>query len=163
MNLPSTQLTSHVTFIMKSPKITPFLWFNKDAEKAAEFYTTLFPNSKIISNSPFISTIDIDGQRVSLMNAGGQFPQTEAFSFHISCKDQKEVDYYWNGFVNSGGKESQCGWIKDKWGVSWQVVPQALVKMNQSGESAKIQKMTEAMMKMSKLVVKDLEKAFNSL
>src|SRR4051812_38204509 len=115
------------------PKITPCLWFDGQAEEAAELYTRVFPDSKIGTITRYgpdmpgpegqILTVEftLDGQEFVGLNGGPQFPFTEAISFQISCADQAEVDHYWNGLMEGGGEESQCGWLKDPYGVSWQV------------------------------------------
>lgn len=122
------------------PRITPWLWFDMNAEDAARFYTTIFPNSKIgqvtryLEGAPTggdmqippgtVMTVEfyLDGQVFYGLNGGPQFPFTEAVSFQIDCADQEETDYYWNALTADGGEESECGWLKDKFGVSWQVV-----------------------------------------
>ncbi len=119
-------------------KITPFLWFDSQALDAAKFYTTIFPNSKIHGEEQFensgpdekqtiqIVSFVLDGQEFQAMNAGPVFQFSESVSWFIDCKDQEEVDYFWEKLTADGGSESQCGWLKDKYGMSWQVVPQVL-------------------------------------
>ena len=107
------------------PAITPSLWFDNNLEEAARFYTSVFPNSRVESMSAQTGTFVLDGTRFLGINAGPQFPFTEAVSFMVSCKDQDEVDYYWDRLVE-GGQESQCGWLKDRYGLSWQIVPDRL-------------------------------------
>ena len=155
------------------PKITPFLWFEKEAEAAAKLYTTIFKNSKILKVNYFFedphgrkaSTVEfeIDGQRVIALNGGPHFKQTEAFSFVIDCADQAEVDYYWDKFLSSGGKASQCGWLKDQFGVSWQVTPRILIELNTSPNREAAQRAWQAMLKMTKIDIAALKKAFDRI
>lgn len=143
-------------------KITPFLWFNNQAKEAAEFYCSLFKNSKILSASNLVVEFELDGMKISALNGGPQFKFTEAVSFLIHCDGQEEVDYFWNNLTADGGKESQCGWCKDKYGLSWQIVPQQFMNMMKSGNPEKSQKVMIAMLKMKKFIIADLESAFNS-
>lgn len=147
-------------------KITPFLWFDKEAREAAKFYTSIFKDSKI--NSPQtledtpsgavdIINIELFGQEFTLMSAGPQFKFSEAISFVINCDGQEEVDYYWEK-LTAGGEESQCGWLKDKFGVSWQVVPKQLNEALSNHDPVKAKSAMEAMLKMKKIVIVDLEK-----
>jgi predicted 3-demethylubiquinone-9 3-methyltransferase (glyoxalase superfamily) len=110
---------------MKMHRITPFLWYDDQAEDAAKFYCPIFKKSKIHSISPMTVTFELDGQMFYALNGGPHFKFNPAVSFFINCKDQKEVDYYWNKLLK-GGHPSQCGWLQDKYGLSWQVVPAAL-------------------------------------
>lgn len=149
-------------------KITPFLWFDKEARQAAKFYTSVFKDSKtkspqILEDTPSgtvdIITIELFGQDFTLMSAGPQFKFTEAISFVIDCEDQAEVDYYWDKLTADGGEESQCGWLKDKFGVSWQVVPRQLNECLGNPDPEKAGKAMQAMLKMKKIVIEDLKKA----
>ena len=106
-------------------KITPFLWFDGQAGEAAKFYTSIFKNSKIISVSPMSAAFELAGQKFLALNGGPQFKFTEAISFLVSCETQKEIDYFWEK-LSAGGEKSRCGWLKDKFGVSWQIVPPIL-------------------------------------
>jgi predicted 3-demethylubiquinone-9 3-methyltransferase (glyoxalase superfamily) len=154
-------------------KITPCLWFDGNAEEATKFYVSVFPNSKITEiahyseagpgkpGSVLIVVFELDGVRFTALNGGPNFKFSEAVSFQIPCKDQKDVDYYWDKLA-AGGSESQCGWLKDKYGLSWQVVPTKLIELNMQGEPAKLKRMNEAMFKMKKLDIEALEKAYNS-
>ncbi len=151
-------------------KITPFLWFEKDAEKVALYYTSIFKDSKIKDRSVFddtpsgtveIITIELFGQDFTLMSAGPLFKFTEAVSFVIDCQDQKEVDYYWEKLTADGGEESMCGWLKDKYGLSWQIVPRQLNEMVGDKDKEKAGRATQAMLKMKKIVISDLKKAFD--
>jgi len=145
-------------------KITPFLWFDSDAEEAAEFYLALFPGSKKISElrskgvGPWpagaIATITIElmGQRVTMMNGGPGHPHTDTFSFTVACKDQAEIDHYWER-LTEGGAEVACGWLRDRFGLSWQIVPERI------GELLAHPKAMAAMMQMKKFDIAALEAA----
>jgi len=141
---------------MKVQKITPFLWFEKGAEDAAQFYATVFKNSKIIGINPMVTTIELEGLQIMILNGGPHFKLNESFSLFISCDTQDEIDYYWNK-LTEGGKESQCGWLVDKFGVSWQVVPTVLGKL--MSDPNKSQRVIDAFMKMKKFDIKKLEEA----
>lgn len=152
------------------PTITPSLWFDDDLEEAAEFYISVFPNSKIEGMNRYTEagpgtpgdvvsgTFVLDGTRFVGINGGPQFPFTEAVSFMVNCKDQDEVDYYWDRLLD-GGQESQCGWLKDKFGVSWQIVPDRLFELINDSDPARAAAATKAMLGMRKIVVADLEAA----
>ena len=151
-------------------KITPFLWFDKEAGEAAAFYTSLFPNSKMLSPAIYSDTpsgtvdiysIELSGQQFTLMNAGPTFKFNEAISFVIDCKDQEEVDYYWDRLTADGGEESMCGWLKDKFGVSWQVVPRRFNELVNDDDKEKAERVVQAMLKMKKLDIAQLEKAYD--
>jgi predicted 3-demethylubiquinone-9 3-methyltransferase (glyoxalase superfamily) len=152
-------------------KITPFLWFDQLAGEAAAFYTSLFPNSKMVSPESFndtpsgtvdIYTIELSGQQFTLMNAGPTFKFNEAISFVIDCIDQEEVDYYWDRLTADGGEESMCGWLKDKFGVSWQVVPRRFNELVSDDDEKKAGRVMQAMLKMKRLDIAALERAYNS-
>jgi predicted 3-demethylubiquinone-9 3-methyltransferase (glyoxalase superfamily) len=152
-------------------KITPFLWFDGKAEEAIRLYTSIFKNSKIHrinywgEGTPFpkdqvmTGTFEIDGQQFHAFDAGPMFRFTEAISMLVECKDQEEVDYYWNALTANGGEESQCGWLKDKFGLSWQIIPKALMEYNNDPDRAKATRVMQAMMKMKKIIIADLDKA----
>lgn len=151
-------------------KITTFLWFEKEAGEAANFYTSLFPDSKMLSQESHtgtpsgsieIYTIELAGQEFSLMSAGPEFKINEAISFIINCVDQEEVDYYWDRLTANGGEESMCGWLKDRFGVSWQVIPVRLNELLQDSDKEKADRVLQAMLKMKKLNVAEFEKAYN--
>jgi predicted 3-demethylubiquinone-9 3-methyltransferase (glyoxalase superfamily) len=155
---------------MTIQKITPFLWFDKEAGKAAALYASLFPNSKMLSPESYndtpsgtvdIYTIELSGQQFTLMNAGPQFKFNEAISFVIDCQDQEEVDYYWDRLTADGGEESMCGWLKDKFGVSWQVVPRRFTELMNADDKEKTERVMQAMLKMKKLDIAALEKAYH--
>jgi predicted 3-demethylubiquinone-9 3-methyltransferase (glyoxalase superfamily) len=150
-------------------KITPFLWFNDNAGEAIEFYTSVFKNSKVgrvvrygdagpgPKGTIMTGTIELEGQAFHLLNGGPVFNFTPAVSFFINCENQEEVDYFWEK-LSEGGKKDRCGWLVDKFGLSWQVVPKQLSMLFDS-EPAKAQRVMAAMMKMNKLIIKDLEEA----
>ena len=148
-------------------KITPFLWFDTQAEEAMNFYVSLFKNSKVnnISRGPdgraFIVSFELDGQEFMGLNAGPQFKFNEAVSMYVDCKDQAEVDFFWNAFTADGGEESMCGWCKDKYGLWWQIVPKQLGELMGDPDPEKSKRVTDAMLKMQKIIVADLEKAYN--
>jgi len=149
------------------PKIHPFLWFDDQAEDAAEFYVSLFPNSKILSvqrNGPDGSILtvafELDGQAVTGLNGGPMFRHSEAFSFVIDCDGQDEVDRYWAALTADGGAESQCGWCKDRFGLSWQVIPKQLFETIGGPDKAGAQRALDAMMQMGKLDVARLQAAY---
>jgi len=148
-------------------KITPFLWFDTQAEEAMNFYVSLFKNSKVkdISRGPdgraFIVSFELDGQEFMGLNAGPQFKFNEAVSMYVDCADQGEVDYLWNALTADGGEESQCGWLKDKYGLSWQIVPRQLTELMGDPDPVKSQRVMDAMLKMQKIIVADLQKAHN--
>jgi predicted 3-demethylubiquinone-9 3-methyltransferase (glyoxalase superfamily) len=155
-------------------KITPFLWFNDNAEEAVKFYTSVFKKSKIgkiarydeagekaagrPAGSVMTIEFEIEGQDFIALNGGPHFKFNEAVSFVVSCKTQTEVDYYWNK-LSADGKEVQCGWLTDKYGLSWQIVPTILGELLTSNDAAKSQRVMEAMLKMVKLDIKKLQAA----
>ncbi len=141
------------------PKITPFLWFDGKAEAAAKFYTSIFKNSEIESISPMSATFQLAGQKFIALNGGPQFKFTEAISFFVSCETQKEIDYFWEE-LSAGGEKSRCGWLKDKFGVSWQIVPRILGDMLKDEDAGKSQRVMQAMLKMDKLDIKKLKQAY---
>ncbi len=152
-------------------KITPFLWFDGQAEEAIILYTSLFKNSKIINiaywgeGSPFpkdqvmTGTFELDGLRFYAFDAGPQFKFTEAMSLFVNCETQEEVDHFWNKLTEDGGQESRCGWLKDKFGISWQIIPTALMELMGDKDQAKAGRVMQAMMTMKKIIIADLEKA----
>ena len=145
---------------VSTPRITPFLWFDNKAEEAVKFYTSIFKNSKIIQLHPLVSTFELDGQRFMALNGGPQFKFTEAISLFVGCETQEEVDYYWTKLLKDGGKEDMCGWLKDKFGLSWQIVPSILGKLMSDPNHEKTEKVMQAMLKMKKLDIKILKQAY---
>ena len=153
-------------------KITPCLWFDGHLDEAVRFYTSVFPGAKagrssaygegapLPKGTPMVAYIELFGQEFMLLNGGPMFKFTEAVSFVVDCKDQAEVDYYWNALLAGGGVESQCGWLKDKYGLSWQIVPQALGRLMGDPDPVKSNRVMQAMLKMIKLDVAELERAY---
>jgi predicted 3-demethylubiquinone-9 3-methyltransferase (glyoxalase superfamily) len=154
-------------------KITPFLWFDGKAEEAISLYTSVFKNSKIINISywgkggPFPEgqvmngIFELDGQQFYAFDAGPQFKFTEAISFFVNCETQEEIDHFWNKLTADGGQESMCGWLKDKFGVSWQIVPPVLGEMLGDKDKARAGRVMRSMMGMKKIIIADLKKAYN--
>ena|SRR5918911_1575000 len=153
------------------PRITPFLWFDTEAEEAAEFYCSIFPNSKITAVSHYseagprpagmVMTVSfvLDGQDYVALNGGPEFKHSEAFSLLINCADQAEVDYYWEKLTADGGEESQCGWLKDRFGLSWQVTPEGMMDVIRSDDPVRTQRAMQAMFGMKKLDLAALQAA----
>jgi predicted 3-demethylubiquinone-9 3-methyltransferase (glyoxalase superfamily) len=153
-------------------KITPFLWFDEEAEEAMDFYTSIFKNSKVIGVSRYgeagpgepgtvmIATFEIEGQRFTALNGGPRFKFNEAISFEIDCEKQEEVDYLWESLTASGGEPGMCGWLKDKYGLSWQVVPRILGELMGDEDREKVKRVTEAMLSMRKIEIAELQRAY---
>ncbi len=151
-------------------KITPFLWFDTRAEEAAKFYASVFPNSKILKTARYgeagpgpkgsVMTVEFElaGQRMIALNGGPHFKFTEAISLSVDCKDQKEVDHYWTK-LSQGGQESMCGWLKDRYGLSWQVNPAILGELLSGPDAKKAKRVMEAMLKMKKIDIAALKAA----
>jgi predicted 3-demethylubiquinone-9 3-methyltransferase (glyoxalase superfamily) len=142
-------------------KITPFLWFDGKAEEAAKFYTSIFRNSKIESLSPMSASFHLDGVEFIALNGGPQFKFTEAISFFVRCETQEEIDYFWER-LSAGGSKEQCGWLKDKFGVSWQIVPPVLGEMLNDEDQQKSQRVMQAMLGMGKLEINRLKEAYTN-
>jgi len=155
-------------------KITPFLWFDGKAGEAIDFYTSVFKNSKVVQVARYgkgapggmegevmTGTFELDGQQFMALNGGPMFQFTPAISMFVSCEDQAEVDHFWEA-LSAGGEKSRCGWLKDKFGVSWQVIPKMLGNVLYSNDAAASQRAMAAMMKMGKLVIKDLQDAYDT-
>lgn len=152
-------------------KITPFLWFDTEAEEAANFYVSLFPNSRITNVTHYgdagpgakgrVMTVSFElaGLPVTALNGGPQYKPSEAVSFSVDCADQAEVDRYWNALTTNGGEEGPCAWCKDKYGFSWQIVPSALPRLLGNPDPKKSQAAMQAMFKMKKIIIADLEAA----
>lgn len=149
-------------------KLTPCLWFNGKVEEALDFYTSVFKNAKVKEVSHYgggpmegqilTATFDIEGQGFMILNGGSHFTPNEAVSFAIDCKDQEDIDYYWNNLTSNGGQESMCGWLKDPYGISWQVVPSEINElMNNSRLNSG--KVMEALMQMKKIDLQKLREA----
>lgn len=153
-------------------KITPCLWFDGKVEDALKFYTSIFKKGKVGSISRYgdgvpgkkgailTATFELAGQEFMILNGGPEYPHTPAVSFVVTCKNQKEIDHYWKKLLKGGGKEVECGWVTDRFGVSWQVVPARLQKMITGKHEARRDRVMKALMKMVKLDLKALEKAY---
>jgi predicted 3-demethylubiquinone-9 3-methyltransferase (glyoxalase superfamily) len=153
------------------PKISPFLWFHDQAEQAATFYVSLFPRSRIVkvarygeggpmpAGTAMTVQLELDGQAITALNGGPHYTLSPAFSFVIDCKDQDEVDHFWNRLIADGGQESQCGWLTDRFGLSWQVVPSVLAELLTDRDPARARRAMEAMMTMRKLDIAALQRA----
>ena len=152
------------------PTITPFLWFNDQAEEAMNFYVSIFKNSRAGSvtrygdagpgpkGSVMTANFQLEGQEFTALNGGPQFPFTEAVSFVVHCETQQEIDHYWDK-LTTGGRPSQCGWLKDKFGLSWQVVPAVLPRLLKDADPKKSQRVMKALMQMTKLDIARLQEA----
>jgi predicted 3-demethylubiquinone-9 3-methyltransferase (glyoxalase superfamily) len=152
-------------------KITPFLWFDNNAEEAINLYTSIFKNSRIVSTTRYgeagpgpkgsvmTATFELDGLEFMALNGGPEFKFTEAISLFVNCETQEEVDDLWEK-LSEGGEKGRCGWLKDRFGVSWQIVPTALGQMLQDKDPEKSKRVMEAMLKMGKIDIKTLEQAY---
>ena len=157
---------------MSDPKITPFLWFDDNADEAVAFYSAIFPDARVIeeqrypegapgpTGSLMTATFELAGQRFVALNGGPAFGFTEAVSFFIRCDSAEEVDHYWEALLADGGQPSQCGWLKDKFGLSWQVVPAKLTQYLSDPDPVKAQRVMQAMLQMSKIEVSALDAAY---
>ena len=150
---------------LSTSKIMPCLWFDTEAEAAANLYVSVFKNSRILSTTRYsagsVMTVEfeLEGQKFLGLNGGPHFKFSEAVSFQIFCETQAEVDYFWDKLTADGGVESNCGWLKDKFGLSWQVVPTALMEMLKGSDAAAAQRVTKAFMQMKKFDIAALKKA----
>lgn len=158
---------------MAGRKISTVLWFEKGGAEAAKFYTSLIPNSRVVgefsppmgdmgqpTGEPLVIDFELDGVPYQILNAGPHFKQTEAVSIMVQTEDQAETDRLWNALTADGGQESMCGWLKDKWGVSWQITPVALLRATTSDDRAAAKRAMDAMMKMRKIDIATIEAAF---
>jgi predicted 3-demethylubiquinone-9 3-methyltransferase (glyoxalase superfamily) len=153
-------------------KITPFLWFDDKAEEAMNFYVSIFRNSKVLSVTRFgdagpgpkgavmTASFELDGQPFTALNGGPQFPFTPAVSFVVNCETQQEVDQYWEKLTAGGGSPESCGWLKDKYGLSWQIVPTALPQMLKDTDAQRSKRVMQALMQMKKIDVARLKQAY---
>jgi predicted 3-demethylubiquinone-9 3-methyltransferase (glyoxalase superfamily) len=151
-------------------KITPFLWFDTEGEEAAKFYTSVFPNSRIVDIAYYGSagprpegtvmtvSFELDGQRFVALNGGPEFTFNESISLQVDCETQDEVDDFWSR-LTEGGEEGPCGWLKDKYGLSWQIVPRRLVELLSDPDKEKSQRAMKAMLEMKKIEIDELERA----
>lgn len=148
-------------------RITPFLWFNNNVDEALAFYTSIFENSEVIDSTregehvPSVKTFRLANQSFLAMNGGPGHPFTWAISLSVDCKDQAEVDNYWSKLLEGGGEEEQCGWLKDRFGMHWQIVPEILPRLMNDPDREKANRVARAMMKMAKLDVAGLQKAYD--
>lgn len=146
--------------------IYPHLWFNGQAEEAMEFYRSVFKDSRLLARTelpnPELSVVrfELGGLQIAALNANSRVPYNEAFSFLVETGDQEETDYYWNALIADGGKEQPCGWLTDKFGVFWQVTPAILLKMIADVDKDKAERVMQAMYKMKKIIIADLERAY---
>lgn len=152
-------------------KITPCLWFDTEGEDAANHYTSIFPNSRIThvarygaagprpEGSVMTVEFELDGQKFVALNGGPNFTFNEAVSFQVSCEDQAEVDHYWSKLTEGGGEEGPCGWLKDRFGLSWQIIPKRLPELLADSDREKSQRVMAAMLEMRKIDVEGLERA----
>lgn len=147
-------------------KITPCLWFDNNVEEAVEFYKSVFPGTKLLRRDKMpdgktvVVVFEIDGQKFMALNGGPAFKQTEAFSIVVSCKTQAEVDSLWTKLTADGGQESMCGWLKDKFGVSWQITPDVLIERMLDKDPAKSKRVMDAMLQMKKIDIQKIEDAY---
>lgn len=140
-------------------KIYPCLWFDGNAKEAAEFYCSVFPNSKILNETPVVVNFELNGAKFMGLNGGPEFKFTEAVSFVINCGTQEEIDSYWDKLTADGGQEIECGWLRDKYGLCWQVVPTALEEL--MADPVKGQNVMNALLKMKKLDIEKLKQAYD--
>lgn len=140
--------------------ITPFLWFDGKVEDAVRFYTSIFKKAVVTSLSPMSATFEIEGQPLIAFNGGPQFRFNEAVSLMVHCETQEEVDYYWSKLTADGGSDQPCGWVKDKYGLSWQVIPAVLGRYLGDKDRAKSQRVMQAMLKMKKIDIAVLDAAY---
>lgn len=142
-------------------KISPFLWFDNQASEAAKFYCSLFKNSRITQDTPMVVSFELEGQKFMALNGGPRFKFTEAISLYVDCEDQNEVDYFWDNLTADGGEESMCGWLKDKYGLSWQIIPHSLIELMSDKDQTKSQRVMQAILQMKKIDVQKLIDAYH--
>lgn len=154
-------------------KVHPFLWFDTQAEEAAELYCSIFPESRVLDvtrygeggrgpvGTAMTVSFQLAGQQVTALNGGPHYELTEAFSFHVSCESQEEVDAYWSKLLAGGGEEGQCGWLKDRFGLSWQIIPERLSELLQDGDREKASRVLQTMFGQKKIDVGALEAAYS--
>ena len=142
-------------------RITPFLWFDGKAEEAMRFYVSVFPNSKVLSVSPMTVSFELDGQHFYGLNGGPQHRFTEAVSFLVDCETQEEVDSYWSKLTAGGGQPGQCGWLKDRFGLSWQIIPKVLGRLMGDQDRVRAGRVMEAMLTMGKIDIAGLQRAYD--
>jgi len=142
------------------PSITPFLWFDNNVPEAVAFYKSVFPNAKVETVNDFMATFELEGQRFNALNGGPKYRFNEAVSFFISVESQEEVDYFWNR-LSAAPESEQCGWLKDKFGLSWKIVPKQMGELLGRPNRKKALAATNAMLRMKKIVIADLQRAFD--
>ena len=147
---------------MHFQKITPYLWFDDKAQEAANFYCSIFANSKVHADGGAMVEFELDGVQFIALNGGPQYRFNEAVSFYVLCEDQEEIDRLWDELTADGGSEGRCSWCKDKYGVSWQIVPIRFIEMMKTGTPEQCQRVMSAMMRMNKMIINDFETAFKS-
>ena len=140
-------------------KVSPFLWFVGNMKEAVDFYVSVFKDARVLEMGPMSARFELLGREFLALNAHPHQPFTEAISFFVEVESQEEVDYYWRALLAGGGKEQMCGWLKDRFGVSWQVIPKALGRHLSDKDRAKAERTMQAMLKMKKIVIADLDKA----
>jgi len=140
-------------------KVSPFLWFVGNMQEAVDFYVAVFKDARVLESGPMSARFELLGREFLALNAHPHQPFTEAISFFVEVESQEEVDYYWRALLAGGGKEQMCGWLKDRFGVSWQVIPKALGRYLSDKDRARAERTMQAMLKMKKLVIADLDKA----
>jgi predicted 3-demethylubiquinone-9 3-methyltransferase (glyoxalase superfamily) len=141
-------------------KISTFLWFESKAEEAAKLYCSIFPISKITNSSAMSTSFEIEGQRFIAFNGGPHYKLTPAISLFVSCNTQPEVDALWNSFLEAGGKESKCGWLVDRFGLSWQIIPTRLLELMGDKDPVKANRVVQCMLGMQKIDIAALERAY---
>jgi len=140
-------------------KVSPFLWFVGNMKEAVDFYVSVFKDARVLEMGPMSARFELLGREFLALNAHPHQPFTEAISFFVEVESQEEVDYYWRALLAGGGKEQMCGWLKDRFGVSWQVIPKALGRYLSDKDRTKAERTMQAMLKMKKIVIADLDKA----
>jgi predicted 3-demethylubiquinone-9 3-methyltransferase (glyoxalase superfamily) len=141
-------------------KVAPFLWFVGNMKEAVDFYVSVFKSARVLEMSAMSARFELLGREFLALNAHAHQPFTEAISFFVEVEHQDEVDYYWRALTEDGGQEQRCGWLKDKFGVSWQVIPKALGRYLSDKDRAKAERAMQAMLKMKKIVIADLDRAY---
>lgn len=142
-------------------KTAPCLWFDGNGKEAAELYVSLIPNSRIVSDQHPMVVFELDGRRYMTLDGGPHYKPSPAFSIYVDCEDQAEVDRLWNALLEGGGQESRCGWLTDRFGVSWQIIPKALPRLFSDPDREAAGRAMQAMMSMSKIDVAELQRAFD--
>lgn len=142
------------------PTISPFLWFAGNMQEAVAFYASVFEDARVVSSSPMTAIFELQGQRFLALDAPSEHRFSEAISFFVECDSQDEVDHYWDALRVGGGREQMCGWLKDRFGLSWQVIPRALGRYLADADRQRADRVMQAMLKMKKIVIADLDHAY---